>query len=75
MPTTGSCYFTQPEHWHRKISPICHAWDMQTLWKILHYEKYRTMASKRPLKWNLNVYTPKHRTNGEVEGKREQWWP
>lgn len=75
MPATGSCYFTQPEHWHRKI-PSTHAWDMQALWKILHYEKYRTMAGERPMKWNLNVCTPsKHSTNGEVKGKREQCCP
>lgn len=76
MPATGSCYFTQPQYWHRKMPPIyvC-AWDMEALWIILHYGKYRTVAGKRPMKWNLNVCTTfKHSTNGEVEGNREQCW-
>lgn len=49
---------------------------MQVLWKILHYEKYRAVAGKRPVKLNLNVCTPsKPNTNGEVEGKREKCCP
>lgn len=77
MPATGSRYFTQPEHWHRKILPLyaC-AGDMQALWEILHYEKYRTVECKKQMKWNLNVCTPsKHNTKGEVERKREHCCP
>jgi len=38
--------------------------------KFCLYQKYRTVASKRPKNWNLNVWTPfKQSANGKVEGK------